>query len=60
MVLIISEAPVFTATDTTTDFASGVGEFSVDLKVGSEGDLFFLARATDSVEKISYTLPPPT
>jgi glucose/arabinose dehydrogenase len=42
------------ATDTATSFASGAGEFPVDLKVGSEGDLFFLARATGSVEKISY------
>ncbi|MCA1718165.1 MAG: PQQ-dependent sugar dehydrogenase [Actinobacteria bacterium] len=42
------------ATDTATSFASGAGEFPVDLKEGSEGDLFFLARATGSVEKISY------
>ena len=37
-----------------TGFASGAGEFPVDLKVGSEGDLFFLARDPGSVEKISY------
>ena len=49
-----------TATDTATGFASGAGEFPVDLKVSSEGDLFFLARATGSVEKISYTPPPTT
>jgi hypothetical protein len=27
----------------------------VDLKVSTEGDLYFLARGTSSVEKISYT-----
>jgi glucose/arabinose dehydrogenase len=47
-----------TATDTATIFASGAGEFPVDLKVGSEGDLFFLARDPGSVEKISYTPTP--
>ncbi|MDP8973565.1 MAG: PQQ-dependent sugar dehydrogenase [Actinomycetota bacterium] len=46
------------ATDTATSFASGDGEFPVDLKVGSEGDLFFLARNPGSVEKISYTPTP--
>ena len=46
------------ATDTATSFASGPGEFPVDLKMGSEGDLFFLARNPGSFEKISYTPTP--
>ena len=46
------------ATDTATSFASGAGEFPVDLKMGSEGDLFFLARNPGSFEKISYTPTP--
>jgi glucose/arabinose dehydrogenase len=48
------------ATDTATSFASGVGEGPVDLKVSEDGELYFLARFTGSVEKISYTLPPTT
>jgi len=48
------------ATGQVAAFKSGSGEFPVDLKVGSEGDLFFLARATGSVEKIAYTPPAPT
>jgi hypothetical protein len=44
------------ATDTATGFASGAGEFPVDLKVGSEGDLFFLARATGSVENTLHSV----
>jgi hypothetical protein len=46
------------ATDTATSFASGAGEFPVDLKMGSKGDLFFLARNPGSFEKISYTPTP--
>ena len=37
-----------------TNFASGAGEGPVDLKVGADGELYFLARFTGSVEKISY------
>jgi streptogramin lyase len=42
-------------TDTVTGFKSRSGEQPVDLKVRNEGDLYFLARGTGSVEKISYT-----
>src|SRR4028119_122228 len=38
------------ATDTATGFVSGADESPVDPKVGSEGNLIFLARATGSVE----------
>ena len=47
-------------TDTATSFASGAGEGPVDLKVSEDGELYFLARFTGSVEKISYTPAPPT
>jgi glucose/arabinose dehydrogenase len=43
------------ATNTATGFASGAGEYPVDLKVSEEGDLYFLARGTGSVERIHYT-----
>jgi hypothetical protein len=46
------------ATTTATSFAPRAGEFPVDLKMGSEGDLFFLARNPGSFEKISYTPTP--
>jgi glucose/arabinose dehydrogenase len=48
------------ATDSATSFASGAGEGPVDLKVSEDGELYFLARFTGSVEKISYTPPPTT
>ena len=35
-----------------TGFKSGSGERPVDLKVSREGDLYFLARGTGSIEKI--------
>jgi hypothetical protein len=42
-----------------TDFKSASSgqpaEQPVDLKVSKEGDLYFLARGTGSVEKIFYT-----
>lgn len=40
------------ATKTVTGFKSGSGERLVDLKVSREGDLYFLARGTGSIEKI--------
>ncbi len=41
-------------TKTVTSFKSGSSEQPVDLKVSEEGDLYFLARGTGSVEKVSY------
>jgi glucose/arabinose dehydrogenase len=43
------------ATKTVTGFKSASSEQPVDLKVSTEGDLYFLARGTGSIEKISYT-----
>lgn len=45
-------------TKAVTGFKSGSNENPVDLKVGQDGDLYFLARGSGSVEKISYTPPP--
>jgi glucose/arabinose dehydrogenase len=42
------------ATGQVSPFKSGSGGFPVDLKVSEDGELYFLARATGSVEKISY------
>lgn len=42
------------ATNQATSFKSSSDEHPVDLKVSKEGDLYFLARGTGSVEKISY------
>ncbi len=39
-------------------FKAGSGEQPVELKVGPEGDLYFLSRSAGSVESISYTTPP--
>jgi glucose/arabinose dehydrogenase len=44
------------ATGQVSPFKSGSGGFPVDLKVSEDGELYFLARATGSVEKISYAL----
>ena len=41
-----------------TPFKGGSNEGPVDIKVGSDGDLYFLARGTNSVERISYSLTP--
>jgi hypothetical protein len=38
-----------------TSVKSGSNERPVDIQVSREGDLYFLARGTGSVEKISYT-----
>ncbi len=46
------------ATNQPAPFKSGSGEHPVDLKVGEEGNLYFLARGTGSVEKISPSTPP--
>lgn len=43
-------------TKEATPFKPASNEFPVDIKVSEQGELFFLARATGSVEKISYTL----
>jgi glucose/arabinose dehydrogenase len=48
------------ATGQVSTFKSGSGELPVDLKVSKQGELYFLARATRSVEKITYTPPPGT
>ena len=44
-------------TKQATTFKSASDEQPVDLKVSEGGDLYFLARGTGSVEKISYTPP---
>jgi glucose/arabinose dehydrogenase len=44
-----------TEEERVTSFKSGFNERPVDIKVSREGDLYFLARGTGSVEKISYT-----
>ena len=44
-------------TKEVTPFKAGSDEAPVDLKVGPEGELFFLSRAGGTVEKISYTTP---
>jgi len=43
------------ATDKVSAFKASSGERPVDLKVSSDGDLYFLARGSGSVEKISYS-----
>jgi glucose/arabinose dehydrogenase len=40
-------------TGEVTGFASGLPA-PVDLKVGSEGDLYYLSRGTNSIERIRY------
>lgn len=40
-------------------FKFGSNESPVDLKVGPEGDLYFLSRSAGSVENISYTATSP-
>jgi hypothetical protein len=42
------------ATNTATDFASGVPS-PVDLKVNSDGSLYYLARGSGSVFRVQYT-----
>ena len=44
-------------TNEETGFKPKSGEAPVDLKIGSEGDLYFLSRSAGSVESISYTPP---
>jgi glucose/arabinose dehydrogenase len=46
------------ATNEATPFKSGSGERPVDLKVSREGNLYFLARGTGSVEQIAPSTPP--
>ena len=46
------------ATNMVEGFKASSDEHPVDLKVGSDGDLYFLARGTASVERIHYTLTP--
>ncbi len=49
-----------TATGAVSDFASGISN-PVDLKVGDDGSLYYLARGAGTVFEISYTLnEPPT
>jgi glucose/arabinose dehydrogenase len=43
------------ATRQVSPFKSGSNEQPVDLKVSTDGDLYFLARGTGSVERIHYT-----
>lgn len=43
------------ATDKATAFKRSSNESPVDLKVSEDGDLYFLARGTGSVERIRYT-----
>jgi hypothetical protein len=40
-------------TKAVTDFASGIGSLT-DLKIGSDGALYYIARGTGEVRKISY------
>ncbi|MGA9995991.1 MAG: PQQ-dependent sugar dehydrogenase [Pyrinomonadaceae bacterium] len=44
------------ATGAVTDFASGISS-PVDLQVSADGALYYLARGTNSVFRITYTLP---
>lgn len=47
------------ATNAVEGFKASSGERPVDLKVSQDGDLYFLARGTGSVERIQYTQPAP-
>src|SRR5262249_43782650 len=47
-----------TATKAVTDFASAIPN-PVDLKVGSDGSLYYLARGSGQVEQVRFTNPPP-
>jgi len=42
------------ASDTSTDFASDINTFTVDLKVDSTGSLFYLSRGAGAVYRIDY------
>jgi glucose/arabinose dehydrogenase len=44
------------ANNTATDFASGISS-PVDLQVGPDGNLYYLARGSGAVFKVSYTPP---
>jgi glucose/arabinose dehydrogenase len=49
------------ATSTVADFASGIGQ-PVDLKVGTEGSLYYLSRGSGSLNRIQFNgpgTPPP-
>ena len=43
---------------TAKSFKGGSNEYPVDIKIGSDGGLFFLARGTNSVERIAYSPTP--
>jgi hypothetical protein len=44
------------ATNQATDFITGASQ-PVDIQVGDDGSLYYLARGTSSVMKVRYTTP---
>jgi glucose/arabinose dehydrogenase len=46
------------ATNTASVFATGIDGSTVDLKVDSSGNLYYLSRSTGSVNRISFSAPP--